>query len=64
MTGDYQETAKSRRVAEFVGGLYGEFKEGNESSVKDVYFSPTKIMLDDSRKLKIKINDGTKSESK
>ena len=39
-------------------------KEGNESSVKDLYFSPTKIMVDDSRKLKIKSYDGTKSETK
>ena len=30
----------------------------------NVSFLPTKIMLDDSRKLKIKSYDGTKSETK
>ena len=69
VTGDYQETAKSRRVAEFVGGLYGDYRADNlkkamKGFVKEVYFSPTKIMLDDSRELKIKINNGTKSETK
>ena len=29
VTGDYQETATSRRVAEFVGGLYGDYEADN-----------------------------------
>ena len=38
--------------------------EGNESSVKAVYFSPTQTMIDDSRKLKIKGYNRTKSTTK